>query len=44
MFDALRGVLLGAESEAALAALVGEDVVREARMAIAKATGSVASE
>lgn len=39
MLAALRGVLFGCPSEKELADLVGEDVVREIRAAIAKAEG-----
>lgn len=39
MLEALRGFLLGCQDELALIRLAGEDVVREARAALAKAEG-----
>jgi hypothetical protein len=39
MLAALKGFLLGTPSDAALAEVVGEDIIREARAAIAKAEG-----
>jgi hypothetical protein len=39
MLAALKAFLLGAPSDAQLAEVVGEDVIREARAAIAKAEG-----
>lgn len=39
LLAAVRGFLLGSESDEKLAKAVGEDVVREARAALAKAEG-----
>jgi len=41
LLAALKGFLLGTPSDAALAEVVGEDVIREARAAIAKAEGKL---